>query len=166
MKLFLKVASLLFTFAAVFSAQATVIVAPNANATTEGNSNNIIPFDFGTTSLRYQQRTSASEFGALSDPSYIEAIAFRRDASSIPWPAFNFNYSSITLGLSTLTSSMTNNFAANRGSDFTVVYSGSLNVSVPAVTIGSGPNRFNFVISFQTPFLFDPSALTLFVAEC
>ena len=156
MKLFLKVASLLFAFTAVFSAQATVIVTPNANATTEGISNNLIPFDLGTTGLRYQQRTSASEFGVLSDPSYITAIAFRRDAS-LTLPAFNFNYSSITLGFSTLTSSLTNNFAANRGSDFTVVYSGSLNVFVPGVTSGIGPNPFGFVISFQTPFLYDPS---------
>lgn len=156
MKLLLKVASLLFAFAAVFSAQATVIVAPNANATTEGISNNLIPFDLGTTGLRYQQRTSASEFGVLSDPSHITATAFRRDAS-FTRPTFDFNYSSITLGLSTLTTSLTNNFAANRGSDFTVVYSGSLNVSVPGVTSGIGPNPFDFVISFQTPFLYDPS---------
>lgn len=156
MKLFLKVASLLFAFAAVFSAQATVIVAPNANATTEGISNNLIPFDSWTTGLRYQQRTSASEFGLLTDPSYINAIAFRRDAN-FTLPAFNFNYSSITLGLSTLTSSLTNNFAANRGRDFTIVYSGSLNVSVPGVTSGIGPNSFNFIISFQTPFFYDPS---------
>jgi hypothetical protein len=155
-ELFPKAASLIIAFAAAFSAQATVIVTPNANAITEGISNNIIPFDSGTTGLRYQQRTSASEFGVLSVPSNINAIAFRRDAN-FTRPAFNFNFSSITLGLSTLTTSMTNNFAANRGSDFTVVYSGSLDVSVPGVTSGIGPNPFDFVINFQTPFLYDPS---------
>src|SRR5262249_33905929 len=44
------------------------IVAPNANATVEGNSGNIVPFDLtsgGFSSARYQQVYASSQFGTM-----------------------------------------------------------------------------------------------------
>jgi hypothetical protein len=138
------------------ASHALVIVTPNANAAVEGTRDNVIPFDHIREIRRYQQRTDASQFAGLPGPSLINSIAFRRDAAFTRGP-FDFNYTDIALGLSTLSGAMTDNYATNRGADFATVYSGALNVSVPGVTAGTGPNPFDFIINFQTPFLYDPT---------
>ena len=59
--------------------------------------------------------------------------------------------------MSTTSGPLSSFFGTNRGADFTNVYTGALNVSVPGVGGLGGPNPFNFVISFQNSFLYDPS---------
>lgn len=141
---------------ASFSAQAASIITPGDAAGTEAPGNNVIPFSYTTLVARYQQSAAASEFSSFSGPMDITSIAFRRDGTIGPSPAFSFTWSDVSLGLSTIQSPLTTSLDSNRGADFETVYSGPLTVSLPA-TSGSGPNPFDFVITFQTPFLYKPA---------
>lgn len=145
--------------AGTMTAQTAVIVAPNANAATEGDSNNCIPTTGCLAIDRYQQVFESSQFGAMSGPEFITEIAFRRDGDNFVLP-FSYSFSNIVIGLSTTSAApdaLSGNFSANQGSDFTVVHSGGLTLSSASSGSG-GPQPFDIVISLTTPFLYDPSA--------
>src|SRR5262249_30680586 len=107
-------------------ASATSIVIPGSNAATEGNSNNVFPFDqFGLSSQRYQQVYSEAAFGP--DPVFIDALLFRPDATF--GAAFSSTLSNVQIDLSATTAAvdaLSPTFANNVGANDTVVFSGAL----------------------------------------
>jgi hypothetical protein len=136
------------------------IVVPNGLATVEGNSNNGFPFNIGLfaeSSMRYQQVYSSSEFSSLGGPLLITAIAFRPDGGS--GDPFSTTLLDIQINLSTTSGvpdSLSSTFANNVGADDTIVYArGSLALS--SADTGVGPRDFDIVITFTTPFLYDPT---------
>ena len=140
-------------------AVATVIVVPNAFTATVGPFSNCRPTTGCGGHVRYQQVFASSQFGALSSPEWITQIAFRRDELSTGLP-FSHGFTNIVIALSTTSAApdaLSTSFATNQGTDLTVVHSGALTLFSPS-SGSSGPQPFDIVISFATPFLYDPSA--------
>ncbi|HEY2836362.1 MAG TPA: hypothetical protein VGI89_07315, partial [Rhizomicrobium sp.] len=112
------------------AAQAATIVTPNAAAGAESVGNNIIPFSYTSLVARYQQSVAAIEFSSVSGPVLITSLAFRRDGDfTTPTSAFNFTWSNVAVGLSTIHDPLTTSLDNNRGADFQNVFSGALTVS-------------------------------------
>jgi hypothetical protein len=142
-------------------ASAAVLVVPNNLAATEGNTNNVYPFNIDSfpSTQRYQQVFAGSAFASVSGPQLITQIAFRPDgpngfpfSSTIANIQFNLSTTNAAIdGLSLI-------FADNVGSDDTVVFSGSLSLSSADTGPPEGPKAFDIVINLQVPFLYDPSA--------
>lgn len=150
-------------------ASAIQVVVPNANATVDGNIQNILPFScvqqFISKSARYQQVYNASETGSGT----IREIRFRKEgvAASISFtiPSVTIRLSSTSNGPDTLSAT----FASNLGSDVTTVFSGALTLSSP--TSLDSPQPFGIVIPLTTPFFFSASAgknllLDVTIPEC
>jgi hypothetical protein len=149
------------------AAQATpmsAIIVPNANANTEGNSNNGYPFDTsafpnGASSTRYQEVFSSSQFASLSGPTSITGLAFRPDAKT--GAAFTSTLPDVQINLSTTganTSTLSGTFADNVGADDTAVYArGPLSLSSSATGPLGGPEAFDIFVDFTQPFTYDPS---------
>ena len=155
----LRVALLVVVAGALAPFAGAGVVAPNGDATTEGNSNNVWPFSagwFGTNSTsRDQQVYNASQFGASGSTLNIGAIAFRFDSAVNPQTETDF-FPNIEIDLSTTVVSadhMSTAFGKNIGADDTVVYSGPLTLTGTA--LGQSPNPFNLIINLQTPFLYN-----------
>ena len=142
------------------SAQTPVVVVPNSFATTEGDANNVAPFNIGGASeMRYQQVFAASDFASFSGPQNITQIAFRPDAR---WgSAFSSTLDDIQINLSTTAKApdgLSISFSSNIGSDETVVYSGPLSLSSEDIGPAEGPKLFDIVIDLQSSFEYDPDA--------
>jgi len=116
-----------------------------------GGSDSLNAFPFGVFSPsgsqifyrgEYQQFYAPTRF---TSPVTITQIAF---ASNGGGPrTFNYN---LAVGLGTA-AAISTNFAANRGPDFTTVFTGNL------TSVQSGTGSFDLVINLTTPFTFDPS---------
>ena len=139
----------------------TPVVVPNASASTEGNNDNIFPFDItplGLSSERYQQVYNASSFSAITVPEFITQLIFRPD--SVAGGAFDSTISNIQIDLSTTAknaNSLDATFANNVGLDDTVVFNGSLHLSSTFTGPVNGPEDFDIVINLTTPFLYVPT---------
>lgn len=139
------------------------VVAPGAQEFTDGNSQNRLPFDTAGASLaseRYQQVYRASEFGAITAPSLITAIAFRPDGSGFG-AAFGPTDMTVDIRLSTTTAApdaLAGTFASNTGANEAVVYAGNLTLSSAFTGPVGGAKDFDIVINLQTPFLYNPAA--------
>lgn len=134
------------------------LVVPGALAGVEGNLNNSFPFnigDFGQATQRYQQVYAAAEFGAT--PLLITGMAFRPDM--FVGAAFGPTIlSSVSISLSTTAAAvdaLSTTFANNIGADVTLVRSGPLTLS--SADTGAGPRDFDIVITFTTPFSYNPA---------
>ncbi len=146
------------------TATAWPTIVPNSNATTEGNSGDIIPFGNGTP-FRYQQIYAASEFSTVnSSGGLINGIAFRLD-SNIFGPVIPLDYA-LRINLSTTSTSvdgLSTIFTNNLGPDTTLVFSSVLHV--PAISSSCGnppvlncpPLPFVFKIPFTKPFFYNPN---------
>jgi hypothetical protein len=132
------------------------LVVPNTNATVEGNSGNIYPFNIGANDMRYQQVYASSQFGAVPPGgAFLTAIAFRVDAG---WGAFAATLPGVQINLSTTTKApdgLDTTFANNVGLNDTLVYSGSLTLSSAA---SGSPAAFDIVIPLTPPFWYNPAA--------
>lgn len=144
----------------VIQGQAATIVAPNANAASFGNTNNLIPFSAGRfgigSSVEYQQVYAASQFGPSGTPFDIGSIAFRLASGDAPGPDTD-GYGSFQVELSETSAApnaLSSTFANNLGADNTVVYSGPLTVTGVG---GQNPNPFSVIIPLQTAFHYDNS---------
>jgi len=139
---------------------ASLIVVPNETAAVEGNANNVSPFAVApeSSSMRYQQVFSSSEFGAVADPMLITHLRFRPDAEfGAPFP---IDLPAIQVNLSTTSSrpdGLSTTFADNVGADDTIVFSGGLTLTTSLGGPAAGPRGFDYVIALQVPFLYDPS---------
>ncbi|HEV3165876.1 MAG TPA: PEP-CTERM sorting domain-containing protein [Isosphaeraceae bacterium] len=142
----------------VASARADVVVVPNANASVAGNTDNRFPF-LVTGGMRYQQVFASSQFGSFTGPELINEMDLRNGV--FVSQAFTSTISNIQIALSTTSKApdgLDPTFANNTGPDSTTVYNGSLTLSS---TNAAGPGNthvFDVVISFQTPFLYNPAA--------
>jgi hypothetical protein len=148
-------AFLALTPAAVSSRTDDTIIAPGAARNVEGNSDNLYPFSGDP--IRYQQVVAASEFAG--GPRWITRIALRPDANS--GRAFEETLSHVEIRLSTSArapAALSKTFAENVGDDETLVYSGALPLASAFSGPEGGPKDFDILITFQTPFWYDPSA--------
>ena len=139
---------------------ATVLVAPSSDASTEGNTNSYSPFNaFSNESVRYQQVFNATEFSSLGSAEYITQLIFRPDG--VLGNAFSGKASGYKIYLSTTSASADNlssTFSNNIGSDNTLVFNGILLLSSSFTGPAGGPKDFDIVLNLQTPFLYNPSA--------
>ena len=139
---------------------AQLIVVPNANATNDGNSF-IDPGSPGpgANANRYMLILNASQFGALSGPSFLTQLALRPD--SIPGPS---GPQTVTMRIyaSTTTRSvagMSATFANNLGTNNTLVVDGTTTKTTGNLPGPGNTRQFDIVeLPFTTPFLYDPAA--------
>jgi hypothetical protein len=140
------------------------VVAPNALRTVQGDTGNLFPI-LSPSALRYQQVIDHGQFsGFAAGGEYITQIAFRVHSPGIPFTASG---DSIQVNLSTTSKTPDNlsaTFADNVGGDEKVVFPAAA-VSFSTSVAGSpdGPQAFDLVLTFTTPFLYDPAKGNLLV---
>jgi uncharacterized protein (TIGR02246 family) len=135
--------------------RAQLVVIPNTLATNNGNTSGT---GEGTGALHVMQLIDASQFGALSGPSFLTHLSRRPDSSlspSGPRTATLRVYASTT---SRSVADMSTTFSQNSGRDRTLVFDGTVTLFSKNLA-GSGDTReFDIVYPFTTPFLYDPAA--------
>ena len=129
----------------------TVVVAPNANTSTNGTA-----FQLGVlgnpTATTFQIDIAASQLTSLAGES-INAIGFR-EAGGPPIASVTLSGFSLELsGSANPIGSLSATQSANIGADAQTVYSGTLILSGLMSGSVSGPNPF-FLINFSTPYLY------------
>jgi len=136
--------------------RAQVVVVPNSLATNDGNGSATAPA--GPSSVRWLQIHDASQFGALSGPSFLTQFAYRPDkiiGQSGPRSWTLRIYASTTrrsvAGLSA-------NFAANLGTNNTLVFDGTVTATTGNLPGPGNTRQFDVVFPLTTPFLYDPAA--------
>jgi len=135
----------------------STIEVPNANEFVDGLGASGFPFNCGNfeqESMRYQQMYASSEFNVNS--CFITEIRFRRNVTASDFGPTVI--SNITAQLSTspnTTSTMSNTFANNVGSDVVTVFQGDLTLSTSCGA--SDPCPFDQVIILEQGFLYDPN---------
>lgn len=148
---------------------AEVVVAPGAQAATEGSISNFYPFGMDSTdplnqgaliSQRYQQAYDASLFSGYTAPLTISRIAFRPDfqygsAFTTTLLDIQINMSTTPLALGSLTGVFANNIGSN---DMVVVNRGPLILSSGFTGPAGGPMDFDIFIDLDTPFIYNPTA--------
>jgi hypothetical protein len=137
--------------------RAQVIVVPNSLATKDGNSAGTTPLG-DPTSVREIRIFDASQFAALSGPSFLTQFAWRPDmipGASGP-RSVNLRIYASTTTRSVAGLSMT--FADNLGADNTLVFNGTLNWTTGNLPGPGNTRQFDIVFPCTTPFLYDPAA--------
>ena len=136
---------------------ASNITIPGTYDSTVGNSGTSVPFAWSQ-QLRLQTVYNSSLFSSLSGPIAITGARYRMHPN---WdPNYNFTTTNFQVTLSTSANSaggLSTTFANNTGADATVVRSGSLTLTHTAGS-GSGVRPFDVVLSFQTPFTYNPAS--------
>ncbi len=140
----------------IFSAPifAGPLVVPNEWSKAFGNTGNLFPL-FSSQPMRYQQVFDAAEFSGLNPSGgIINRIAFRGHGPGIPFigtvPQLQVNLSTTSKAPDALSST----FANNVGNDDKQVFSGPYQTQV---TYNGDPTNFEVVISFTSPFFYDPT---------
>jgi hypothetical protein len=136
--------------------RAQVIVVPNGLATNDGNG-------FGTStagfaSVRWLTIHDASQFGALSGPSFLTQFAYRPDRivdQSGPRSLTLQIYASTT---SRSVADLSTTFAENVGPNNTLVFNGTVNLTTGNLPGPGNTRQFDYLFPFTTPFLYDPAA--------
>lgn len=136
------------------------LVVPNKWANAQADSGSLFPL-FSSQPIRYQQVFNAGEFARLNPGGgIINRIAFRGHGPGVPFtasiPQLQVNVSTTSKTADSLSST----FAENVGADDTQVFSGPLQT---AVTFTGGASNFEVVITFSTPFYYDPGKGNLLV---
>ena len=136
--------------------RAQVIVVPNALATNDGNGTSTSTP--GPASVRWLHIHDASQFGALSGPSFLTQFAYRPDTilgqsgpRSLTLRIYASTTSRSVAGLSTT-------FAENLGTNNTLVFDGTVTVTTGNLPGPGNTRQFDYVFPFTTPFLYDPAA--------
>lgn len=136
---------------------ASLIVAPNALATNDGNSFDQVP-EGANGPLRLLYIFDASQFSELSGPAFLTAYTFRHDIApgpSGPRVVEAQIYASTTTRPVT---GLSNVFADNIGPNNTLVFSGTLTWQTANLPGAGNTRQFDIVNQLMTPFLYDPSA--------
>lgn len=136
------------------------VTIPASAREVEGNSDNLYPFNGNP--MRYQQVIAASEFPAK--PRTIRKIALRVDSAA--GSGFSESLGHVRIGLSTSArtpANLSRTFAENLGADATTVYDGRLALSSAFAGPSGGPKEFDVVITFDTPFAYDPAKGSLLI---
>jgi hypothetical protein len=136
--------------------QNTNIVIPAGLENVEGDRTLAVPF----TAPNYARSQSLYKASNFAGPTIISKIAYRLDSDSPH--GVNFEITDIQINFSTFIGTiLSTTFAENVGNDEKVVFNrGSLLVVMGA---GGSPNAFDFVISLDNPFAYDPAAGDLLV---
>ena len=135
--------------------RAQLVVVPNTLATNDAN------FSFteeGSGVGRRMLIFDASQFGALSGPSFLTQFAWRPDqilGQSGPH-LVNLRIYASTTTRSVAGLSMT--FADNLGADNTLVFDGALTWTTANLPGPGNTRQFDIVFPLTTPFLYDPAA--------
>src|SRR4030095_3055973 len=106
--------------------RAQVIVVPNTLATNDGNSFNTTPD--GPGSLRDLNFYDASQFGALSGPSFLTQFAYRPDTIPGPSGPRTFTLRIYASTTSRSLAGLSTTFAENLGTNNTLVFDGTVNL--------------------------------------
>ena len=136
--------------------RAQEIVVPNALATNDGNGTNTSTA--GPASVRWLHIHDASQFGALSGPSFLTQFAYRPDeilGQSGPRSLTLRIYASTT---SRSVAEPSTTFAENLGTNNTLVFDGTVTVTTGNLPGPGNTRQFDYVFPFTTPFLYDPAA--------
>jgi len=135
---------------------AQVVVVPNSLATNDGNGTDTSTA--GPASVRWLHIHDASQFGALSGPSFLTKFALRPDTilgqsgpRSLTLRIYASTTSRSVAGLSTT-------FAQNLGTNNTLVFDGTVNLTTGNLPAPGNTRQFDYVFPFTTPFLYDPAA--------
>ena len=137
--------------------RAQIIVVPNAQATNDGNDIGETPAGH-TGGVRDMQIYDASQFEALSGPSFLTQFAYRPDriaGPSGPRSPMLRIYASTT---SRSVAGLSTTFADNLGTNNTLVFSGTLSWTTGNLPGPGNTRQFDIVFPFTTPFLYDPAA--------
>jgi hypothetical protein len=130
------------------------LVVPNQLSTAPGDAGNLFPL-FSSMPIRYQQVFDAGQFARLNPGGgLINSIAFRGHGPGTPFTA---TVPQLQVNLSTTTKTpdgLSSTFADNVSTDDTQVFSGPFQT---AVTFTGDATNFEVVISFSTPFYYDPA---------
>jgi hypothetical protein len=149
--LFLCLLMLSFVAGSTLHASSIVVVAPNANAATNGTT-----VQFGVFSelvpTTFQTDIAASQLTSLIGDT-ITSIGYRMqvNGASVAGPVTISGFSLELSGSANSIGSLSTNQAANIGANAEVVDSGTLVLS--GLVGGPGPNPF-FLINFTTPYLY------------
>ena len=136
--------------------RAQVIVVPNSLATNDGNGTDTSIA--GPASVRWLHIYDASQFGALSGPSFLTKFADRPDrilGQSGPRSLTLRIYASTT---SRSVAGLSTTFAENLGTNNTLVFDGTVNLTTENLPGPGDTRQFDYVFPFTTPFLYDPAA--------
>ena len=135
--------------------RAQVVVVPNVQATNDGNGSGTSPA--GLASARWLHIHDASQFGALSGPSFLTKFAYRPDTiigesgpRSLTLQIYASTTSRSVAGLSTT-------FSQNIGTNNTLVFDGTVILQTGNVPGPGNTRQFDYVFSLTTPFLYDPA---------
>ncbi len=139
------------------------VVIPSPFANTDGGTF-ASPFRYPWVDSTFQEIVSAGELGTLTAGQQITGLAFRMDHGvAVPSPAAPapFTDFTITLGQAALAPgpmsfTFANNFASSQ-----VVRSGAFSIPTTGYPIGSNPNNFGPVITFDTPFTYTGGDLVI-----
>lgn len=147
------------TFDLPVKRELNTLVAPPQYAATEdplGGWDNVL-----SAPIRIQQVYAASHFPNL--PIWIRELHWRakpgEKASTASLPDFDLRLSTTAKSPNGLSST----FAENVGTDEVVVLKGRVDLETNANGPAAGPNPFDLLIRFRTPFLYDPSKGNLLV---
>lgn len=136
--------------------RAQVIVVPNTLATNDGNGSSTSTA--APASVRWLHIHDASQFGALSGPSFLTQFAYRPDeilGQSGPRSLTLQIYASTT---SRSVDGLSTTFAENLGTNNQLVFDGTLNLTTGNLPGPGNTRQFDYVFPFTTPFLYDPAA--------
>ncbi|HSV62728.1 MAG TPA: alkaline phosphatase family protein [Chthoniobacterales bacterium] len=139
------------------------VIVPNNLSTTQGDTGNLFPL-FSSKPIRYQQVLAKSQFSRFAaGGETINSIAFRAHAPGVPFAA---SVPQLQVGLSTTQKNpdgLSSTFGDNVGPDDVQVFSGALNVAVNNPASSSGVATFDIVITFTTPFHYNPASGNLLI---
>ena len=159
----MAIASVSF-FAAVAPTYAdNLIVGPTSAASSPGNAQGPAPIRYYGSGGSHVQEVYSSAFFEGQGPQLISAVQFRPYPGASPSGFFSdtVNVSDIQVRLSTTGmldesgTPLSATFAGNLGADIQTVYSGALSLHTAAT--GTPVRDFDYTISFQTPFLYNPA---------
>jgi len=162
----------------VVSVAASIIIvgAPRADASAitipvasnvPGNGMGDDPFSSvgDTNGNRYQEIFASSFFTSLDPEESITSVAFRpKQGAFLSFIGSDLVLSDLIVRLSTTTKTPDNNASGlnanldlNVGADVTTVFEGPITLTTTRKLGDSGVGNFDFLITFQTPFLYQPS---------
>jgi hypothetical protein len=138
------------------------IVAPNEFAEQDGDtSSTSISGNAGGTRIMYLY--DASQFQSLSKPAYLTSFAWRPDQNVGPSGPRTGTYKVFVSTTHQAPADFSTQFSDNIGEDNTLVFDGTFTQSTENKPGPGNTRQFDYVFSFTTPFLYDPSAGNLVV---
>jgi hypothetical protein len=151
---------------AATTAPAAVIFSPPGDGVS-GNGQGDAPFARvgDTNGNRYQQIYSSSFFAGVGPQQLITDVAFRPKQGAFgTFIGSSLTISNLIVQLSTTARNADTDFpnglsgdlALNPGPDATTVFSGPITLTTTRQLFDTGVGNFDFLITFQTPFLYQP----------